>query len=142
VTKVLLKILSGSRGYGTHTDTSDYDIKGVYSPSRQDIFGLNSKIKVMEEKAGDGYLHEVSGKAVPSDLTLYDFRHFFQLLLESNPHLLDMVFSSPSFILEMDEVMEVLMSDPTIFLRKKREKHMLVMPFLRFVELKLIALGY
>ena len=119
MTRVLLKVLSGSRGFGTHTETSDHDIKGVYAPSRRNILALDPKIKVIEEKAGEGFLHAVHGQEVPSDLTLYDFRHFFQLLLESNPHVLDIVFSSPPYILEMDEVMKVLMADPTIFLTKK-----------------------
>lgn len=76
--KVLFKVLTGSRLYGTHTEKSDYDYKVVVLPSMDDLLLnktlVNRKVKPVGVKAGDKMAAgETETEYLPFQVFLDDF---------------------------------------------------------------------
>lgn len=75
---ILLEAVSGSRAYGLDTPESDTDIKGVfYLPQRQ-FYGLDYQAQISD--AGN-------------DVVYYELGRFVELLLQSNPNILELLAS-------------------------------------------------
>jgi len=68
--KVLFLIESGSRGWGWESEDSDYDIRGVFI---QDYLKFTEIKEQIDREKGD------------LDITLWDLRKFFRLMVKSNP---------------------------------------------------------
>lgn len=68
--KVLFLIESGSRGWGWESDDSDYDVRGVFI---QDYLKFTEIKEQIDWEKGD------------LDITLWDLRKFFKLMVKSNP---------------------------------------------------------
>ena len=68
--KVLFLIESGSRGWGWESRDSDYDVRGVFI---QDYLKFTEIKEQINRKKGD------------LDITLWDLRKFFRLMVKSNP---------------------------------------------------------
>ena len=79
----LLKTLVGSRAHGLHTEDSDYDYRGVYVNSTEDILSLGYTYK------GSSW---VEGES--EDNTAYEIGHFLHLATKCNPTILE-VFKAP-----------------------------------------------
>lgn len=80
--KLILKVLVGSRAHGLHSETSDYDYRGVYVVPTQEILKLNHKYKGS---------HWFEGA---EDQTTYEIGHFLELATRCNPTILE-VFKAP-----------------------------------------------
>jgi len=70
----------------------------------------------IEKKAEEGNCEDMGQGLVPCDLTLHDLRAFFNLLEEANPHVLELIFTQPKFILEAHPAMKSLLNQPEAFL--------------------------
>lgn len=77
--RIVYKVLSGSRLYGTHTENSDYDYRGIIIPTKEYFLGL---------KRFEQYQSTES-----EDFCFYDIRKFFQLALKGNPNILEMLWA-------------------------------------------------
>ena len=88
--KILYKTLVGSRLYGFHTETSDFDYKGFAFPELDEILGL----KTWEQT--------LTGK----DDTVYSLKKFLHLSLKGNPTILEISFADSSFATETTEIGE------------------------------------
>jgi len=74
-------VVHGSRAYGTHTPSSDYDEKGiVVIPFPEYYFGF-SKFEQKDSGWKDG-----------SDRVIYDVRKFFKLALSCNPNIIEVLY--------------------------------------------------
>lgn len=71
--------LAGSRLYGTSKHDSDYDYRGVFTQTRSQFLGF--------DKTNDTY--ELS----KPDVSLFKLRKFFDLALNNNPNVMDILFS-------------------------------------------------
>lgn len=79
--KILCKALLGSRGYGLHSDSSDYDERGAFlSESIGDIFGLTKKEHEHIEEDG-------------TDIKFTELRRFFGLLKKGNSEAIEILFN-------------------------------------------------
>ncbi len=78
---LMARILTGSRLYGYHTDTSDYDYIEVWKDPIDSLIGFNPIMKT-KQNITDGI-----------DVTCYGLRHFISLALDGNPNILDILFS-------------------------------------------------
>lgn len=74
-----METVAGSHLYGTATDKSDVDIRGIFIPSDDYFFGCYKNIKQIEEKATD-------------DIVFYDIRKFFSLASDCNPNIVELFF--------------------------------------------------
>lgn len=89
----LVQIKFGSHLYGTATETSDLDIKGVYFPSAQDILlqKVSGSISSRPSKAKGE-----KNSASDIDCEFYSPAKFLTLLAEGQTVALDMFFAPPS----------------------------------------------
>ncbi len=74
----------GSQAYGTNTPESDEDIGGICLPSRNVIYGIN------KFEQDDNWVDE-NGEKV--DKTIYGLNKAIELLLQSNPNMLDFLYA-------------------------------------------------
>lgn len=73
---LLLECISGSQAYGTATENSDVDIKGVYVLPQEEFFSLSFEEQINE----DG-----------NNTMFYELRKFVDLLSKNNPNMLELL---------------------------------------------------
>lgn len=83
---IILKSLVGSRAHGLHTDTSDYDYRGVHVYPTREILGLFHKYSPTAWLEGD------------IDETSYEIGHFLQLCTKANPSVMEVLLSEETKI--------------------------------------------
>jgi len=98
---LLLDCVSGSRAYGLHTPQSDTDLKGVFLLPKLEYYGLN-------------YIEQVNNES--NDEVYYELKRFVQLLVGSNPNILELLATPVDCIRYKHPLMELL--KPEIFLSK------------------------
>jgi uncharacterized protein len=103
--------VTGSRAYGTATETSDWDYKGIAIPPKEYFYGFLSKFEQAENKDG-------------LDITIFDVRKFIALACDANPSILEMLFTDEAdwVIPSCDECNEVwakLWFNRQLFVTKK-----------------------
>jgi predicted nucleotidyltransferase len=79
--KMLFLHLGGSRLYGTHTQTSDWDVRGVTLAPKQFWVGARS-FEHMEFKIAELHM----------DVVIYDFRKWLHLTVNCNPNVVEALF--------------------------------------------------
>ena len=82
---VILLVLAGSRAYGTQNPDSDRDLRGVCIPPVKFIVGLD-RFEQMQD-SGHG------------DQVIYDLRKFLRLAADSNPNIIEMLWTEGEAIL-------------------------------------------
>jgi len=71
---IIFDAVGGSHAYGTATKDSDVDKRGIFIMKKEDLYGLDYVEQVSDEK---------------NDTTYYEIGRFFDLLLKSNPNILE-----------------------------------------------------
>lgn len=79
----ILKVLVGSRAYGTSREDSDYDYRGVFILPTSQLLAIGSKPKTTDWFEGK------------EDNTLWELAHFCQLALHCNPTILETLVAQP-----------------------------------------------
>ncbi|QIW15178.1 nucleotidyltransferase [Pasteurellaceae bacterium RH1A] len=98
---ILFEAISGSRAYGLATPQSDTDIRGVFYLPQADFYGLN-------------YIPQVANET--NDIVYYELGRFVELLLQSNPTVLELLSSPPDCIRIKDPIMDLF--NPSWFISK------------------------
>lgn len=87
----VLKVVAGSHAYGTNTPESDEDFRGIIVPPLSYFFGLK-RFEQFAPEANDA-----------NDIVLYDIRKFFQLALQGNPAVLE-ILQAPRLICKISPI--------------------------------------
>jgi len=86
--KIIFKSRTGSYLYGTNSETSDIDIKGIFLPNKEDLLLV---------KAPKHYVFNTSNgqKNTKDDIdeTYYSLHYFFELLISGETNALDLFFA-------------------------------------------------
>jgi uncharacterized protein len=82
--RTIFRTLTGSRVYGTSSENSDYDYRGVAIPPKPYFFGTSR----FEQGRDD----EDAG-----DEVIYEIRKFLSLAGQNNPNILELLFVDPKF---------------------------------------------
>jgi predicted nucleotidyltransferase len=77
---LILNVTAGSHAYGTNTDQSDHDTRGVVIPPKEYFLGIHS----FEQ-------HSPDPRSAQGDLCYYDIRKFVRLAMKGNPNILEML---------------------------------------------------
>lgn len=80
-THTILQALVGSRAHGLHTETSDYDWRGIHVIPTSKILSLNYKHNPTQWIEGD------------QDETSYEIGHYLQLATKANPSVMEVLMS-------------------------------------------------
>lgn len=102
--RLIYAAVVGSRAYGTATEQSDVDVRGVVLPPVEKILGL------------EGFEQCVSPEG---DTIFYDLRKFLRLALAGNPSILEMLWVPEDCVLAADEYGRMLMAARQAFLSKR-----------------------
>lgn len=78
---VIFETVHGSRAYGLATAASDTDLRGVFVPAREILYGYR------------GGPDQVEG---PAERVLYEIRKFFRLAAACNPTVIEILFTDPA----------------------------------------------
>ena len=106
----VLLVLHGSHAYGTNTETSDEDFKGVAIPTKEYFFGYTHKFEQAELKAPD------------PDAVIYDIRKFFNLAASCNPNIIEVLHTDPADHFIVTPLGQKILDHKDAFL-SKRIKH-------------------
>jgi hypothetical protein len=101
--KILFKAIVGSQAYGTNTQNSDIDYKGVYAQSVEELIGFNYKEQI-----------EIS-----KDECYYEVRRFLQLLQSANPTMVELLYMPNDCIIEKHKAFDLILENRDKFLTKK-----------------------
>lgn len=82
--ELMFAAVTGSVSYGLETETSDFDIKGIYTQPIENIY-LNIEDNPTTDKE---HLMPSDGK---NDVTLYDIRKFIKMCGSSNPNIIELL---------------------------------------------------
>lgn len=102
--KICLLGMGGSISYGTNLPTSDIDIRGFASNSEEDLLGLSSF---------ENYVNETT------DTTVYSLNKLFNLLLNCNPNIIELLGLKEEHYLYKNNIAEELLRNKKLFLSKK-----------------------
>lgn len=111
--RTILIALTGSRGYGLATPTSDYDYRGVFIATQAYYLGFDQ----IEQKER-GWLTE-PGKFsyLSEDTCIYELKKFLKLSADNNPNILELLWFKD--YVHLTEVGKVLQQHKNLFLSKK-----------------------
>ena len=113
--KTIVRIKYGSHLYGTETAASDTDYKGVFLPTKKQIFlgsipksynNAKKKIRGQKNTAGD------------VDLEVYSLHYFIKLACEGQTVALDMLHAPRDMILESSDTWESIIANREKFYTK------------------------
>jgi predicted nucleotidyltransferase len=103
----ILLVRHGSHAYGTNTASSDEDFKGIAIPPKNYFLGFTTHFEQAELKAPD------------PDAVIYDIRKFFNLAVECNPNIIEVLHTDPSDHILVSPLGEKVLANRDLFLSKK-----------------------
>ena len=103
--KLISKFITGSRLYGTNTELSDTDIRGVFIPSEEYFYGFLNRVEQPKDNE--------------ADTEFFDIRKFLVLCLDNNPNIIEFLFIPDKFILQKTIEWDNIVSNRSHFICKK-----------------------
>ena len=101
---VILLGLAGSYSYGTNSNASDIDIRGITLNRKSDLIGLTQY-----EQYVDGI----------TDTVIYTFNKMITLLLSCNPNTIELLGLNPEHYLFLSDIGRELLENKKMFLSKR-----------------------
>lgn len=104
--RLIYQYIRGSQAYGLNVETSDVDTGGVYITDNTHLLGLRSN-----------YCEQIADEK--NDNVWYEVGRFLELLMNSNPNMLEALFIPEKCILYKHPVMDIILENRHKFLTKK-----------------------
>ena len=113
---IILQTITGSHLYGTNNKDSDVDRIGIFMPTNDQLFGLKTA-DIIDEST---IIKDETGKNTKDsqDIVFYSLKKFMQLALQNNPNILEILFTKPPFIENMDFYGNWLLENKGTFLHQ------------------------
>ena len=102
--RAILLTYGGSISYGTNTQTSDVDIRGIAIEPQSTLFGLNQWEQFTDSE---------------SDTVIYGLKKFCKLAWNFNPNAIEFLWTQDSHIIKINEVGQTLKNNRDIFSSQK-----------------------
>lgn len=110
----ILRVINGSKLYGTNVDTSDDDFQAIFVEPRTSVFGVGKVETVQLRDKPEG----VRSEAGDVDCTSYSLRHFCKLAADGNPSVLTLLFAPSSAVISKRYEAQWLFDNATLFSSK------------------------
>ena len=96
---IIVKMVFGSKMYGTNTPESDTDYKGIFIPSKEQVYlgKIPKSVSMNSKKSSD-----IKNTSEDVDTELYSLQYFIQLACEGQTVALDMLHAPDNMILQWD----------------------------------------
>lgn len=101
---IILLGLGGSHAYGTDVDSSDLDVRGIATNTREKIY------------LGQQFEQSVDSE---TDTTIYSFDKIIRLFCSCNPNTIEMLGLKPEHYLYINDVGKLLLENSYVFLSKR-----------------------
>ena len=101
---IILLGLGGSHAYGTQTETSDLDVRGI---------ALNKKCEILTNQNFEQFVNE------ETDTTIYAFNKMITLLSNCNPNTIELLGLKPEHYLYAHPIGQELLDNKKMFLSRK-----------------------
>jgi predicted nucleotidyltransferase len=122
---VILLGLSGSRSYGTNTEKSDTDYKGILIPPRKYYMSPFRYFEQTQWK-GDwttGRLSEIiEASEADEEGTIFGIKKFIKLASECNPNVVETLFINEEYLVVLTEEGRELINNRNLFLSQRAVK--------------------
>lgn len=102
---LIFSCVSGSRLYGTETNDSDLDIRGVVLPPLEVLIDPIHNFKVADSFDGE-------------DKQLYDLGNFIKLCCDNNPNILELLYCTKQSIITSSDIWDKIVENRDLFLSK------------------------
>jgi predicted nucleotidyltransferase len=104
--KIIYEILYGSDAYGTTTNDSDNDIRGILLPTIDESLSMKelSDVRISNDK---------------EDRVMYPLQKFFRLAVKSNPSVFEWLFVPSKCIYIMEKSAEMIRDNRLLFLSQE-----------------------
>jgi len=112
--QTIVKMKFGSHLYGTNTPESDLDYKGVFMPTREEIY-LGKIPKCLSEQTKSG-TEKNTKDDIDSDM--YSLHHFIKLACEGQTVTIDMLFAPPEMIVEKSKLWDEIVKRKQFFITR------------------------
>ncbi|MFA7204423.1 MAG: nucleotidyltransferase domain-containing protein [Candidatus Caldatribacteriota bacterium] len=99
--KIIVKMIFGSHLYGTNTENSDTDYKGIFLPTKKEIY-LNNIPKSINTMTKKNNTEKNSSDDI--DTEIYSLHYFLKLACEGQTVAIDMLHASDNMILESSDI--------------------------------------
>lgn len=116
-TSTILKIVSGSRMYGTNSTDTDTDYIGICIPTKDYILGIY-KFEQLEERTNPSNSN-ISNTKSDNDYTCYSLPKFIKLAYDNNPNILEVLFVPKEAIIYCDNFGRKLLENRHLFVSKR-----------------------
>ena len=103
--RIIFECIAGSHLYNLHTNKSDVDIRGIYVNPTSDYLGLSEP----SNQIGDD----------KHDTTYYSLKRFFELVMTSNPNILELAFVPEECTKICSPIMKKIIENRNLFISKK-----------------------
>ena len=114
---MIVRLKFGSHLYGCETETSDQDIKGIFMPTKEQIF-LGKIPKSINENTKTG---EGKNTKDDTDSEIYSLHYFLKLACEGQTVAVDMLYAPDNMILETSDIWGKIVKERKKFITKNMQ---------------------
>jgi len=100
---IIYEVIAGSHAYGTATETSDTDIRGVFMQPIDKILGLEYDDQVSDEM---------------NDITFYELGKFLELIYTNNPNIIELLNTPEDCVIYKAPIFDMILENRDKFISK------------------------
>ena len=104
--KIVVKCIAGSHLFGTNTETSDKDYKGIFLPTAREILLGNYK----DARSSSTGPEHSKNSVEDIDVELYSIKKFFKMIQKGDTAALELLFTPEEMILEKSPIWDKIVS--------------------------------